>query len=185
MDTLTNRPSWDDYFTDLAKLVSSRSTCLRRSCGAIIVRNKHLLSTGYNGAPCGTSHCADLGCLRQKLNVPSGERHELCRATHAEQNAIVQAARHGHAVEGADIYITDAPCIICAKLIINAGIEKIYIAQNGYPDKSGLAIALEAGLEVFVRIEKEWQSIYSCLQCKQPFVRDKVVFMCSTCSEIR
>jgi dCMP deaminase len=142
------RPSWDEYFMGIAKLTAERSTCLRRSVGAVIVRDRHIVATGYNGAPRGIDHCAERGgCLREELGIPSGERHELCRALHAEQNAIIQAAAFGHGIEGSTIYITHQPCIICAKMIINAGIEKI-IVNEGYPDAYATDILGEAGLKI-------------------------------------
>jgi dCMP deaminase len=142
------RPSWDEYFMGIAKLTSERSTCLRRKVGAVIVRDKQVVATGYNGAPKGIAHCEEKGgCLREKLGVPSGERHELCRALHAEQNAIIQAATSGQSIEGATIYITHQPCVICAKMIINAGIRKI-IVEEGYPDELAVEILDEAGLKI-------------------------------------
>jgi dCMP deaminase len=142
------RPSWDEYFMGIAKLTSERSTCLRRKVGAIIVRDKQVAATGYNGAPKGIAHCDEKGgCLREKLGIPSGERHELCRALHAEQNAIIQAATSGQSIEGATIYITHQPCVICAKMIINAGIRKI-IVNEGYPDEFAVEILDEAGLKI-------------------------------------
>ena len=128
-----DRPSWQDYFTDITRLVSSRSTCCRRKVGAILVKNKRILATGYNGAPTGVPHCLDVGCLREQMGVPSGERHELCRGLHAEQNAILQAAHHGVSIDGADLYCTNLPCIICTKMIINAGIRRVYYL-DGYAD---------------------------------------------------
>ena len=143
-----NRPSWDEYFMQMAELTAQRSTCLRRQVGAIIVKEKHIIATGYNGAPKGLPHCKELGgCLREKLEIPSGERHELCRALHAEQNAIIQAATLGQSIEGATIYITHQPCIICAKMIINAGISRIVI-RRGYPDEMSREMLREAGLKV-------------------------------------
>ena len=143
-----NRPSWDEYFMQMAELTAQRSTCLRRQVGAIIVKEKHIMATGYNGAPKGLPHCEELGgCLREKLEIPSGERHELCRALHAEQNAIIQAATLGQSIEGATIYITHQPCIICAKMIINAGISRIVI-RRGYPDEMSRGMLREAGLKV-------------------------------------
>jgi dCMP deaminase len=142
------RPSWDEYFMGIAKLTSERSTCLRRKVGAVIVRDKQVVATGYNGAPKGIAHCEEKGgCLREKLNIPSGERHELCRALHAEQNAIIQAATSGQSIEGSTIYITHQPCVICAKMIINAGIRKI-IVEEGYPDELAVEILDEAGLKI-------------------------------------
>lgn len=143
-----NRPSWDEYFMQMAELTAQRSTCLRRQVGAIIVKEKHIIATGYNGAPKGLPHCEELGgCLREKLEIPSGEKHELCRALHAEQNAIIQAATLGQSIEGATIYITHQPCIICAKMIINAGISRIVI-RRGYPDEMSRGMLREAGLKV-------------------------------------
>lgn len=143
-----NRPSWDEYFMQMAELTAQRSTCLRRQVGAIIVKEKHIIATGYNGAPKGLPHCEELGgCLREQLEIPSGERHELCRALHAEQNAIIQAATLGQSIEGATIYITHQPCIICAKMIINAGISRIVI-RRGYPDEMSRGMLREAGLKV-------------------------------------
>lgn len=143
-----NRPSWDEYFMQMAELTAKRSTCLRRQVGAAIVCDRHVVATGYNGAPRGIAHCEDRGgCLRQQMNIPSGERHELCRALHAEQNAIIQAAALGQSVEGATIYITHQPCVICAKMIINAGIKRIII-RDGYPDEMAVEILQEAGIKI-------------------------------------
>jgi len=127
------RPSWDEYFMRIAMLAASRSTCLRRQVGAVIVKDKRVLSTGYNGAPAGLAHCLDIGCLREELGIPSGERHELCRAIHAEQNAIIQAATSGTSIQGATLYCTTSPCVLCAKVLINSGIKEIF-AGDGYPD---------------------------------------------------
>jgi dCMP deaminase len=132
----------------MARLTAERSTCLRRQVGAVIVHEKHIIATGYNGAPKGIPHCEEKGgCLRQQLKVPSGERHELCRALHAEQNAIIQAATLGHSIEGASIYITNQPCVICAKMIINAGIKRI-VVDDGYPDELAVDLLKEAGIVV-------------------------------------
>ncbi len=144
------RPSWDEYFMEITKLVAQRSTCLRRQVGAIIVKEKKILTTGYNGAPSGTTHCLDIGCLRDKLNVPSGERHELCRALHAEQNAIIQAAQHGVSIKGGVLYSTLQPCSLCSKMIINSGITAVYY-EDGYPDQMALDLFEEAHIE-FIRI---------------------------------
>jgi dCMP deaminase len=143
----TVRPSWDEYFMKIAELAATRSTCLRRQVGAVIVKDKKILATGYNGAPSGLKHCLDIGCLRDKLGIPSGERHELCRATHAEQNAIVQAAMFGVSIKDSTLYSTTHPCILCTKLIINAGIRKITI-KDGYPDKMSREMLEEAGVEI-------------------------------------
>ncbi|MCW7753220.1 cytidine/deoxycytidylate deaminase family protein [Desulfobotulus sp. H1] len=140
-----DRPSWDEYFMDITTLVARRSTCLRRAVGAIIVKDKRVLSTGYNGAPSGVRHCGETGCLREQRQVPSGERHELCRGIHAEQNAIIQAARHGVSILGATLYCTTRPCSICARMLINAGIEKIYYLE-GYADPLSEEMLAEAGI---------------------------------------
>ena len=142
------RPTWDEYFMEMAELTAKRSTCMRRSVGAVIVKDRHAIATGYNGAPRGIAHCEDRGgCIRQQLNVPSGQRHEICMALHAEQNAIIQAAAMGHSIEGGTIYITHQPCAICAKMIINAGITRIVI-KEGYPDELAASILEEAGLKI-------------------------------------
>lgn len=142
------RPTWDEYFMEMAELTAKRSTCMRRQVGAVIVKERRAIATGYNGAPKGIVHCEERGgCLRQKLGVPSGQRHELCMALHAEQNAIIQAASMGHAIEGGTIYITHQPCVICAKMIINAGIERI-VVKEGYPDELSVEILTEAGLKI-------------------------------------
>lgn len=140
---------------EMAELTAQRSTCLRRHVGAVIVKDKHIVATGYNGAPRGLAHCDELGgCLREKLGVPSGERHELCRALHAEQNAIIQAATLGQSIEGASIYITHQPCVICAKMIINAGIDKI-VVKEGYPDELSMELLEEAGKRVIMAKDQE------------------------------
>jgi len=142
----TVRPSWEIYFMDITRLVAKRSTCLRRAVGAIIIKDKRILSTGYNGAPSDIRHCSETGCLREELNIPSGEKHELCRGIHAEQNAIIQAAFHGVSIKGAVLFCTNLPCSICAKMIINAGIKKIYYL-SGYADSLSQSMMEEAGLE--------------------------------------
>ena len=141
------RPAWDEYFFQMAKLVSHRATCLRRKVGAVVVREKRILATGYNGAPSGLEHCLDVGCLRTKLRVPSGQRHELCRGLHAEQNAIIQASLHGVSIKGSTLYVTNQPCIICAKMLINAGIKEVVIAE-GYPDKMAMDFLKESRIKV-------------------------------------
>ncbi|MDP7354661.1 MAG: cytidine/deoxycytidylate deaminase family protein [Desulfobacterales bacterium] len=142
-----NRPSWEAYFMDIAALVAKRSTCLRRAVGAAAVKNKQILATGYNGVPTGIRHCIETGCLRQQMNVASGERHELCRGIHAEQNVITQAAFHGVSIKGASLFCTNLPCSICAKMIINAGIKKIYY-KDGYADLMSSEMLSDAGIEV-------------------------------------
>lgn len=141
------RISWDEYFMQIAHLVSQRATCLRRRVGAVIVKDKRMLATGYNGAPSGLSHCLETGCMRDRLKIPSGQRHELCRGLHAEQNAIIQASLYGTSVKGSMVYITNQPCIICAKMLINAGITEIVIA-DGYPDRMAMDFLKEAGIKV-------------------------------------
>jgi dCMP deaminase len=141
------RPSNDEYFMEMAQLVSSRSTCLRRKVGAVIVKEKRVLSTGYNGSPKGTEHCEQTGCIRVQLNVPSGTRHELCRGVHAEQNAVTQAAYFGVSVNGASIYTTTYPCSMCAKILINAGIREI-IYSEGYADELSKKLLEEAHIAI-------------------------------------
>lgn len=142
-----HRPSWNEYFMRIAMLAATRSTCLRRQVGAVIVKNKKVLATGYNGSPSGLKHCLDIGCLREELGIPSGQRHELCRAIHAEQNAVIQAATSGISIEGGILYSTTFPCILCAKILINAGVREIYVAE-GYPDDLSRQMLDEAGVEV-------------------------------------
>ena len=141
------RPGWDEYFMEITRLVARRSTCLRRQVGAVVVKDRNILASGYNGVPTGITHCSETGCLRAKLNVPSGERHELCRGLHAEQNAIIQAAKHGTNIDGATLYTTTMPCIICAKMIINAGIRRV-VYEEGYADQLSLEMVAESGLVV-------------------------------------
>ena len=145
-ETQNARPSWDQYFMDIVELVSRRSTCLRRKVGAILVRDKRILATGYNGPPAGIAHCSETGCLRDKLKVPSGERHELCRGLHAEQNAIIQAALYGVSTKGSTLYCTTHPCIICAKMIINSGIES-FVYRESYRDALAVQMLNEAGVQ--------------------------------------
>ncbi|OPL13335.1 MAG: cytidine deaminase [delta proteobacterium MLS_D] len=146
-EAAAERPSWNRYFMDIAELVSMRSTCLRRRVGAVLVRDRRILTTGYNGAPSGITHCIERGCLREQLHIPSGERHELCRGLHAEQNAIIQAALHGVSTRGATLYCTNHPCIICSKMLINAGITTIFY-RDGYPDELSREMLDEAGIKV-------------------------------------
>ena len=147
------RPSWDEYFMKIAMLVSERSTCVRHHVWAIIVKDRRVITTGYNGAAAGVRDCLELGCLRNELKIPSGERHEICRAIHAEQNAIIQAAKHGENIEGATIYCTHSPCIICTKMMINSGIKKI-VTYGEYPDIGGVKDLLaEAGVEL-VKVDR-------------------------------
>ena len=146
---MDERPGWDEYFMEMAILTAKRSTCLRRQVGAVIVQDRHIIATGYNGAPRGLEHCGQRegGCLRQQLGIPSGERHELCRALHAEQNAIIQAAKIGVSIEGATLYCTHQPCVICAKMIVNSGIRRV-IYGEGYPDDFSLEFFKVSGVEL-------------------------------------
>ncbi|HHX13795.1 MAG TPA: cytidine deaminase [Clostridiales bacterium] len=141
------RPDWDEYFMEMAEIAMKRSTCIRRQVGAIIVRDKRIMATGYNGVPTGLQHCVERGCLREQLKVPSGKHHELCRGLHAEQNAIIQAAYLGQSIAGGTLYCTNQPCVICAKMIINAGLKRIVI-QDGYSDDLAQEMLKEAGLTV-------------------------------------
>jgi len=149
MVNVKERPSWDEYFMRIAQEVAQRSTCLRRSVGAVVVLSKRILSTGYNGAPSGLPHCAETGCLREQLKVPSGQRHELCRGMHAEMNALLQGARHGIRLEGGTLYSTHVPCSLCSKMIINTGLVRA-VAAVDYPDTFAREMLLRAGVELYV-----------------------------------
>ncbi len=140
-------PSWPEYFMSIARLVATRSTCLRRKVGAVLVKDKRVLATGYNGAPTNIRHCKDAGCLRERLKVKSGERHELCRGLHAEQNVIIQASYYGVISKGTTLYATHMPCMICSKMLINAGIEKIFYL-DGYPDPLADEMLSDANIKV-------------------------------------
>lgn len=140
------RPGWDEYFMSLATLAATRSTCIRRQVGAILTSDRRVLATGYNGAPKGLRHCREVGCLREQMNIPSGQRHEICRAIHAEQNAILQAAQYGVAVKDATMYSTTQPCAICSKLIINLDVVRI-VHQSSYPDEFALTLLHDAGFK--------------------------------------
>ncbi|MDF2821538.1 MAG: cytidine deaminase [Clostridiales bacterium] len=142
---------------NIVELIKTRSTCLRREVGAVIVKDKRIIATGYNGAPKGTAHCEKTGCMREALGIPSGQRHELCRASHAEQNAIVQAAAYGVPIAGSTIYVTTQPCVICSKLIINSGIKRV-VFRGSYPDKLSLELLGEAGIEL-VRVDEDNKQI--------------------------
>ncbi len=139
------RPSWETYFMDIAHLVAKRSTCRRRAVGALFIKDKRILSTGYNGAPSGLKHCLDIGCLREKLNIFSGERHEICRGVHAEQNAIIQAASHGVSIKGSRLFCTHMPCNICAKMLINVGVLYIYY-RSRYDDVLTMSLLKDANI---------------------------------------
>lgn len=144
---MMNRPDWDEYFIGITKLVAERSTCLRRKVGAIIVKDKRILATGYNGAPTGLKHCEEVGCIREQMNVPSGQRHELCRGLHAEQNAIIQAALAGVSIKEGTLYCTTFPCSVCAKMLINAQIEEVNYVSD-YMDQLSKELFEEAGIKV-------------------------------------
>ncbi|MDA3935946.1 MAG: cytidine/deoxycytidylate deaminase family protein [Actinomycetota bacterium] len=139
------RPSWDEYFMDITEKVSGRSTCLRRHTGAVLVKDKRILATGYNGVPKGLRHCEEVGCLREQRGIESGSNHELCRGIHAEQNAVLQAAKYGIAIDGATIYCTHQPCVLCAKILINAGVVEI-VYRESYPDPLSAELLAEAGI---------------------------------------
>ena len=140
------RPSTDEYFLKIASVVAERSTCRRHHVGAVAVKDKHILATGYNGAPSGLKDCLELGCLRDERNIPSGERHEICRGTHAEQNVIIQASLHGISLEGSTIYATHTPCRLCAKMLVNAKIKR-YVSYGKYADNLFIDLFQEAGIE--------------------------------------
>ncbi len=144
---MEERPSYDEYFMEMAYVIAKRSTCLRRKVGAILVKDKHILSTGYNGAPKGMKHCSEIGCLRENMNIPSGERHELCRGLHAEQNVIIQAAVFGTSIKDSVLYCTNTPCVVCVKMLINAGVREIIYAGD-YPDELAKRMLSESGLKI-------------------------------------
>ena len=144
------RPSSDEYFLKIASVVAERSTCRRHHIGAVAVRDKHILATGYNGAPSGFKDCLELGCLRDELGIPSGERQEICRGIHAEQNVIIQATLHGVSLEGSTIYATHTPCILCAKMLVNARIRR-FVSFGKYSDNSFVDLFQEAGIEVDIK----------------------------------
>ena len=152
---IPGRPSWEEYFMDITHLIAKRSTCLRRQVGALLVKDKRILATGYNGAPSRLEHCLEVGCLREKQGIPSGERHELCRGLHGEQNAIIQAALHGVEIRGATLYCTNHPCIICSKMLINSGIQRI-VYEEGYLDALSGEMLKEAGVKVD-KYDRKWQ----------------------------
>ena len=146
----SGRPATDEYFLKIASVVAERSTCRRHHVGAVAVRDKHILATGYNGAASGLKDCLELGCLRDELNIPSGERHEICRGIHAEQNVIIQASLHGVTLEGSIIYCTHTPCILCAKMLVNARISR-YVSFGQYSDNQFIDLFKEAGIEVDIK----------------------------------
>lgn len=181
-----NRPSWDEYFMELLPCIATRSTCLRHSFGAIVARNNHVLATGYNGAVSSATHCTDKNsCWRNTLRIESGTRHEICSAVHAEQNAIAQAAKLGISLEGGTIYISDIPCTICAKLIINAGIKRVVLAGNSYPDTNGLKIISSVGIPVLLHPGTAKERIFTvCSRCGVGhFICAYDPILCPSCME--
>lgn len=160
MASMTNhRPTWDEFFSQIAKLVARRSTCKRRNIGSVLVKDRQILATGYNGAPRGMAHCLDVGCLRDELKIPSGTRLEVCRAVHGEINAIIQCASHGVETRGSELYVTAHPCKICSRIIVNAGIERVIICGE-YSDKDGVDVLQEAGVKVdYINVaEPRWET---------------------------
>lgn len=141
------RPDWDEYFMEIAYVVAKRSTCIRRQIGAVIVKGHRILTTGYNGAPSGLAHCLETSCLRDEMGIPSGTRHEICRALHSEMNAIIQAAQHGVSTYGASLYCTHQPCSVCSRMIINAGIKRV-IYTGDYPDNFAMSLLKEANIDI-------------------------------------
>ncbi len=139
------RPDTEEYFLKIASVVAERSTCRRHNIGAVAVKDKHILTTGYNGAPAGQKDCLELGCLRDELSIPSGQRQEICRAIHAEQNVIIQAAFHGVSLEGSTVYCTHTPCVLCAKMLVNAKIKR-FVSFGRYDDNSFVELFQEAGI---------------------------------------
>jgi dCMP deaminase len=144
------RPGIDDYFLKIASVVAERATCRRHHVGAVAVKDKHILATGYNGAPAGQKDCLELGCLRDELNIPSGERHEICRGIHAEQNVIIQGSLHGVSLEGSTIYCTHTPCVLCAKMLTNAKIAR-FVSFGKYNDDSFVELFRQAGIKVDIK----------------------------------
>ena len=154
------RSSWQKYFMDIASLVAQRSTCLRRKVGAVAVLDRRILATGYNGAPSGSRHCLEAGCLRSTLGIPSGQRHEICRGVHAEQNVIIQAAVNGVSLRGAELFCTTFPCFICTKMLINCGIRRIWVEES-YPDSFSEEMLREAEVEIMF-FDREKDKVISC-----------------------
>ncbi len=145
--TLPKRPDFDEYCLKIVSVVAERSTCRRHHMGAIAVRDKHILTTGYSGAPAGAKDCLELGCLRDELGIQSGTRQEICRAIHAEQNVIIQAGLHGVSLEGSTVYCTHTPCVLCAKMLVNAKIAR-FVSFGKYNDDRFIEIFKEAGIKV-------------------------------------
>ncbi len=168
---IRSRPTVDEYFTAMAELVSTRSTCLRRQFGAVIVQNGHAISTGYNGAPKDMPHCIEIGCLRDDLNIPSGQQHEVCRGVHSEQNAIIQCAIHGESTKDGTLYVTGYPCKICAKMIINSMIKRVVISGS-YSDKEGIDLLKEAGVEVLIMEKPAMEILKNVIELKASWQRE-------------
>ena len=153
------RPDSDEYFLKVASVVAERATCRRHHVGAVAVRDKHILATGYNGAPAGLKDCLELGCLRDEMKIPSGQRHEICRGIHAEQNVIIQASLHGVSLEGSTIYATHTPCVLCAKMLVNARIGR-YVSFGRYNDNAFIDLFREAGIELDIKKRPSPQITY-------------------------
>ncbi|MHA1187631.1 MAG: deoxycytidylate deaminase [Candidatus Heimdallarchaeota archaeon] len=168
---IRSRPTVDEYFTAMAELVSTRSTCLRRQFGAVIVQNGHAISTGYNGAPKDMPHCIEIGCLRDDLNIPSGQQHEVCRGVHSEQNAIIQCAIHGESTKDGTLYVTGYPCKICAKMIINSMIKRVVISGS-YSDTEGIDLLKEAGVEVLIMKKPALEILKNVIELKASWQRE-------------
>lgn len=182
-----HRPSWDKYFLDLLPMIASRSTCIRHKFGAIVARDNHLLTTGYNGAVSCATHCTDIGsCWRNELKIESGTRHEICSAVHAEQNAIVQAAKLGVSLKGSTIYISETPCIICSKMIVNSGIRKVILSGATYPDLNGLKIIKSVGIPIILEPGSPSERHFAlCPKCgKGKFIGAYGFITCSDCAEV-
>ncbi len=169
--TVRARPSVDEYFTAMAELVSTRSTCIRRQFGTVIVQNNHVISTGYNGAPKDMPHCIEIGCLRDELKIPSGTKHEICRGVHSEQNAIIQCAIHGESTRGGTLYVTGYPCKICAKMIINAMIKRVVVSGQ-YSDTEGIDLLKEAGIEVYEMKKQAKDLLDDVIELKESWQRE-------------
>ncbi len=150
MTDIAKRPDKDEYFLKIASVVSEQSTCLRHHMGAVAVKNKHILTTGYNGAPSGAKDCLELGCLRDEMGIESGTRQETCRAIHAEQNVIIQAGLHGVSLEGSTVYCTHTPCVLCAKMLVNAKIAR-FVSFAKYNDDRFMELFRDAGIEVDIK----------------------------------
>jgi dCMP deaminase len=169
---IRSRPTIDEYFTAMAELVSTRSTCLRRQFGSVIVQNNHVISTGYNGSPKDLPHCIDIGCLRDDKSIPSGQQHEVCRGVHSEQNAIIQCAIHGESTKGGTLYVTGYPCKICAKMIINAMIKRVVISGD-YSDTEGIDLLKEAGIEITIMEKTAKEILAEVVKLKDSWLKDR------------